>query len=86
MHIGRKFTSEGQDPYELVAFRQASSEIRNPDGSVVFAADGIEVPADWSEEQIVTQARHDTKVSEWFQDKPLRKVIYVEKKLVNFVV
>ena len=46
----------------------------------------IEVPADWSEEQIVTQARHDTKVSEWFQDKPLRKVIYVEKKLVNFVV
>lgn len=49
MHIARRFTSEGQDPYELVAFRQASSEIRNPDGSVVFAADGIEVPAEWSQ-------------------------------------
>ena len=49
MHIARRFTSEGQDPYELVAFRHASSEIRNPDGSVVFAAEGIEVPADWSQ-------------------------------------
>src|SRR5204862_5417269 len=49
MHIARRFTTAGQDPYELVAFRQASSEIRNPDGSVVFAADGIEVPAEWSQ-------------------------------------
>src|SRR5436190_16573844 len=49
MHIARRFTTEGQDPYELVAFRQVSSEIRNPDGSVVFAADGIEVPAEWSQ-------------------------------------
>src|SRR3954465_9718778 len=49
MHIARRFTSEGQDPYELVAFRQVSSEIRNPDGSVVFSADGIEVPSEWSQ-------------------------------------
>jgi ribonucleoside-diphosphate reductase alpha chain len=49
MHIARRFTTAGQDPYEGVAFRQASSEIRNPDGSVVFAAEGIEVPADWSQ-------------------------------------
>src|SRR5437763_16958860 len=49
MHIARRFTTEGQDPYELVAFRPTSSEIRNSDGSVVFAADGIEVPAEWSQ-------------------------------------
>ncbi|MGH7230886.1 MAG: leucine--tRNA ligase, partial [Nitrospiraceae bacterium] len=46
----------------------------------------IEVPADWSEEQIVAQARQDSKLSEWLQGKPPRKVIYVQKKLINFVV
>ena len=49
MHIARRFTTEGRDAYEGVAFRSVSSEIRNPDGSVVFAADGIEVPAEWSQ-------------------------------------
>jgi ribonucleoside-diphosphate reductase alpha chain len=49
MHIARRFTTAGQDPYDTVAFRSASSEIRNPDGSVVFAAEGIEVPAEWSQ-------------------------------------
>src|SRR5437762_13669763 len=49
MRIARRFTTAGQDPYELVAFRSATSEIRNPDGSVVFAAEGIEVPAEWSQ-------------------------------------
>src|SRR6266567_2617509 len=49
MHIARRFTTAGRDPYETVAFKSASSEIRNPDGSVVFAAEGIEVPAEWSQ-------------------------------------
>src|SRR5437764_7662041 len=49
MHIARRFTTAGHDAYEGVAFRSAASEIRNPDGSVVFAADGIEVPAEWSQ-------------------------------------
>src|ERR1700738_3667023 len=49
MHIARRFTTAGRDPYETVAFRSATSEIRNPDGSVVFAAEGIEVPAEWSQ-------------------------------------
>src|SRR6201990_1252274 len=49
MHIARRFTTTGRDPYESIAFRIASSEIRNPDGSVVFAAEGIEVPAEWSQ-------------------------------------
>jgi ribonucleoside-diphosphate reductase alpha chain len=49
MHIARRFTTEGRDAYEGVAFRSTSSEIRNPDGSIVFAAEGIEVPAEWSQ-------------------------------------
>src|SRR5205085_10029243 len=49
MQIARRFTTAGRDPYETVAFRSASSEIRNPDGSVVFAAEDIEVPAEWSQ-------------------------------------
>jgi leucyl-tRNA synthetase len=46
----------------------------------------IEVPADWDQEQVLALARQDAKLSEWLQGKPPRKVIYVEKKLVNFVV
>src|SRR3954447_10488081 len=49
MRIARRFTTEGQDPYETVGFRFTASEIRNPDGSVVFSADGIEVPSEWSQ-------------------------------------
>jgi leucyl-tRNA synthetase len=46
----------------------------------------IEVPADWTEEQVVALAKQDGKLTEWLQGKPARKVIYVPKKLVNFVV
>ncbi len=46
----------------------------------------IEVPTDWTEEQVVALAQQDTKLAEWLQGKPPRKVIYVPKKLVNFVV
>src|ERR1700756_374035 len=49
MHIARHFTTAGRDLYETVPFRTASSEIRNPDGSVVFEAEGFEVPAEWSQ-------------------------------------
>src|SRR5215472_1540209 len=49
MHIARFYTTAGRDPYATVPFRTASSEIRNPDGSVVFRAEGIEVPAEWSQ-------------------------------------
>src|SRR4051812_30296296 len=49
MRIRRHFTTEGQSPYEGIAFRAAASEIRNPDGSIVFRQIDIEVPADWSQ-------------------------------------
>jgi len=32
-----------------MAFRAADSEIRNPDGSIVFQLKGVDVPADWSQ-------------------------------------
>ena len=49
MQIKRHFTKKNQSPYSAIKFREASSEIRNPDGSVVFAQDGIEVPESWSQ-------------------------------------
>ena len=49
MRIERRFTKAGQDPYADIAFRQATSEIRNPDGSVVFQQTGIDVPEAWSQ-------------------------------------
>ncbi|QGM45611.1 vitamin B12-dependent ribonucleotide reductase [Methylocystis heyeri] len=49
MKIERRFTAAGQSPYASIEFRTTKSEIRNPDGSVVFSLDGIEVPAGWSQ-------------------------------------
>src|SRR5258708_17680312 len=49
MRIRRQFTEEGRSAYEGITFRIVSSEIRNPDGSVVFRQADIEVPESWSQ-------------------------------------
>src|SRR5690349_8197703 len=49
MRIQRRFTAEAQSPYEGIEFRTVASEIRNPDGSVVFRQEAIEVPEHWSQ-------------------------------------
>ena len=49
MRIDRRFTIEGRDVYDGIVFRRTNSEIRNPDGSVVFQITDIEVPAGWSQ-------------------------------------
>ncbi|MCE8535869.1 vitamin B12-dependent ribonucleotide reductase [Ruegeria pomeroyi] len=49
MKIERKFTTAGQDAYADLEFRSATSEIRNPDGTIVFRLDDIEVPTSWSQ-------------------------------------
>ncbi len=49
MRIPRRYTKEGQSPYSAITFRKATSEIRNPDGSVVFKLDHIDVPEHWSQ-------------------------------------
>ncbi len=49
MKIERKFTKAGQDAYAELDFVTTESEIRNPDGTVVFRLDAVEVPASWSQ-------------------------------------
>ena len=49
MRFERRFTQAGKSPFERMAFRAANSEIRNPDGTIVFRQTGIDVPADWSQ-------------------------------------
>jgi ribonucleoside-diphosphate reductase alpha chain len=48
MKITRRFTEAGKSPYDTIKFRRATSEIKNPDGSVVFRLDGFFVPEHWS--------------------------------------
>ena len=49
MKIARRFTEAGKSPYETIPFRRATSEIKNPDGSVVFRLDGFMVPEQFSQ-------------------------------------
>ena len=50
MRIERRYTVDGsKSPYDLIEWRTATSEIKNPDGSIVFRMENIEVPASWSQ-------------------------------------
>ncbi|MCB1482625.1 MAG: hypothetical protein KDJ55_11795, partial [Rhodobiaceae bacterium] len=49
MRIERRYTKAGKSPFAGIEFRTTSSEIRNPDGSIVFKLDDIVVPAAWSQ-------------------------------------
>jgi ribonucleoside-diphosphate reductase alpha chain len=53
MRIERRYTKDGQGSqdaaYAGIEFRLTTSEIRNPDGSVVFKLDNVEVPEFWSQ-------------------------------------
>ncbi len=49
MKIERKFTTAGKDAYDGIDFVKTTSEIRNPDGTIVFKLDNVEVPAKWSQ-------------------------------------
>ncbi|MBA5776936.1 vitamin B12-dependent ribonucleotide reductase [Stappia sp. F7233] len=49
MRIERRYTKEGQSPYAEIEFRTTTSEIRNPDGSIVFQLADIQVPAQFSQ-------------------------------------
>ena len=43
MKIERRFTRDGADLYADLDFTTTTSEIRNPDGTVVFKLDDVEV-------------------------------------------
>ncbi len=49
MKITRRFTTAGQSPYDTIPFRTTTSEIKNPDGSIVFRLDELMVPEHWSQ-------------------------------------
>ena len=49
MKIERHFTEESQSPYQTINFKKITSEIKNPDGSLVFKLDDLEVPESWSQ-------------------------------------
>ena len=59
--IERKFTTEGVSPYDTVEWSHRDSRITNPDGSIVFAMEGAEIPAGWS------QVAADIMVSKYFR-------------------
>lgn len=49
MKIQRCYTKTEKSAYENIAFRRADSEIRNPDGEVIFGLKGFEIPKEWSQ-------------------------------------
>jgi ribonucleoside-diphosphate reductase alpha chain len=49
MQISRYFTESGKDPLSSFDFVKRISEIKNPDGSVVFRMDDVIVPNTWSQ-------------------------------------
>ena len=59
--IERRFTKDGQSPYDTVEWSFRDSRITNPDGSVVFEMLGAEIPAAWS------QVAADIMVSKYFR-------------------
>ena len=49
MKIDRHLTKTGETAYAAIDFAITSSEIRNPDGTIVFRLDEVEVPSSWSQ-------------------------------------
>lgn len=49
MKIVRRFTDSKEDAYSSIEFYKTTSEIRNPDGTVVFSLENVEVPKSWSQ-------------------------------------
>ena len=49
MKIDRRFTNAKKDAYASIEFHKTTSEIRNPDGSIVFSLENVEVPTSWSQ-------------------------------------
>src|SRR5262249_55437380 len=49
MRLVRRYTQATKSPFEGMAFRVADSEIRNPDGSLVFQLKDVDVPSAWSQ-------------------------------------
>src|SRR5437773_5922258 len=66
LHVMRRFTRPGVHPFEEVTWERRRTVIANPDGSVVFRMENVEVPSDWS--QLAT----DIVVSKYFRKAGLK--------------
>ena len=70
MHVPRRLTEAGINPLDQIQYEKRSSVITNPDGSVVFEMDDVEVPQEWSQlatdimglqpKQMAKPVRHET--------------------------
>ena len=69
MRIERRYTKENQDAYAGIDFRLTVSEIKNPDGSVVFRCEDVEVPGFWS------QVASDVLAQKYFRKAGVAKVL-----------
>jgi len=49
MKIERRFTDSKKNAYASIEFHKTTSEIRNPDGTIVFSLENVEVPTSWSQ-------------------------------------
>lgn len=49
MKISRLFTTPDQDPFDSIKFVKRISEIKNPDGTIVFRMEDVHVPEHWSQ-------------------------------------
>ena len=49
MKLNRHFTTQNTSPYDAMEWTHATSEIRNPDGTIVFRAENVEVPVHFSQ-------------------------------------
>lgn len=49
MRIERRYTKANESAYAGIQFRSTTSEIKNPDGSVVFRLEDMQVPSTWSQ-------------------------------------
>lgn len=63
LKIARLFTQKGKSPYNGIKFEKRSSKITNPDGSVIFEMNNVEVPAEW------TQVATDVLAQKYFRKK-----------------
>ncbi|NWH09031.1 MAG: vitamin B12-dependent ribonucleotide reductase [Alphaproteobacteria bacterium] len=81
MRIRRYYTEDGQSPYAAIGFKCTTSEIRNPDGSVVFRQENIEVPERWS------QVAADVLAQKYFRKKgiPARLKAIEEETVPSFL-
>ena len=73
LKVDRKYTTPG-NPYNNITWEKRSSKITNPDGSVVFEMNDVEIPSTWS--QVAT----DIMVSKYFRSGDISEVILTCKK------